>query len=61
MKLCDKYELAVHLGVSHHTITDWRKRRFLPYIKTGYRSIRYNVPACEAALKALEIRPGWDK
>ena len=61
MKYCDKYELAQHFGVTHHTITAWRRRRLLPFIQTGYRSIRYDVAECEAALARLKIVPGWLK
>lgn len=53
----NKYELALRFGVSHHTITYWRKRRLLPYVQTGYRSILFDLDACEKALKRLEIPP----
>jgi len=59
MKYCNKHELARLLGVSHHTITFWRRRQIIPFIKTGYRSVRYDVAECEAALARLKIVPKW--
>jgi predicted site-specific integrase-resolvase len=55
--LSDK-ELASALGEKIRTIHTWRRAGILPYVKLGYRTLRYNQDACEAALLRREVKAG---
>jgi hypothetical protein len=46
--------LAKALGCSVITVRTWRKKRLIPYIQTGHRSISYNLPKVLAALESHE-------
>jgi hypothetical protein len=51
--------LAARYGVSTATITTWRRRQRIPYLKMGYRTVRFDPLACDAALE-LELKiPRW--
>ena len=54
--LLTKEELARKLGEEPRTIDIWRKRGILPVIDAGYRSKRYLLDACLAALERRTIR-----
>jgi hypothetical protein len=50
-------ELARMLGSSLSTIRTWRGKRLIPFIKTGHKSISYNLPKVLAALESLTVHP----
>jgi hypothetical protein len=47
--------LALNAGLS--TIRTWRAKRLIPFIKTGHKSISYNLPKVLAALESLTVHP----
>jgi len=50
---------ALNFGLS--TVRTWRAKRLIPYIKTGHKSVIYNLPKVLAALEALEVKPVTSK
>ena len=46
---------AIHAGLS--TVRTLRAKRIIPYIKTGYKSVIYDLNKVLAALEELEVRP----
>lgn len=50
-------ELARALGAGLSTIRTWREKRLIPFIKTGHKSISYNLPKVLAALESLTVQP----
>lgn len=50
-------ELAQALGTALSTIRTWRAKRLIPFIKTGHKSISYNLPKVLAALESLTVHP----
>jgi excisionase family DNA binding protein len=51
----DRKGIAAHLGVSVRHITNLQRRRVIPYVKVG-RVVRFDIHACDQALKAMEIK-----
>ena len=49
--------LAKALGASLSTIRTLRAKRLIPYIKTGHKSICYNLTKVLAALESLTVHP----
>ena len=49
--------LASALNICLSTVRTWREKRIIPYIKTGHRSVIYDLPKVLAALEALEVKP----
>ncbi len=49
-----KAGLARHFSMSLRTVTNLMRRRVVPYVKVG-RLVRFDLPACEKALKKFEI------
>ena len=49
--------LAKALGASLSTIRTLRAKRLIPYIKTGHKSICYNLAKVLAALESLTVHP----
>ena len=47
--------LALNAGLS--TVRTWRAKRLIPFIKTGHKSISYNLPKVLAALESLTVHP----
>ena len=50
---------AIHAGLS--TVRTWRAKRLIPYIKTGHKSVIYDLNKVMAALGALEVKPVTSK
>jgi len=50
-------ELAQALGAGLSTVRTWRAKRLIPFIKTGHKSISYNLPKVLAALESLTVHP----
>ena len=56
-KLLTNEELAPALGFEKvGTVDRLRRKGVIPYIKLGYRTLRYNLEAVEAALLRLEVK-----
>jgi hypothetical protein len=51
--------LADRYGVALATITTWRRKKKIPFIKVGYRTILYDAEACDAALARFAHIPRW--
>ncbi len=50
--------LACELGAGLSTIRTWRAKKLIPYIKTGHKSICYNLAKVLAALESLTVQGG---
>ncbi|MEI7774940.1 MAG: hypothetical protein WCK17_09200 [Verrucomicrobiota bacterium] len=53
--------LADAIGAGLSTIRTWRAKRLIPYIKTGHKSVIYDLPKVLAALGTLEVKPVTSK
>lgn len=53
--------LASALKVSLSTVRTWRSKRIIPYIKTGHKSVIYDLNKVLAALERLEVKPVTEK
>lgn len=51
----DRKGIAAHFAISERHVTNLQRRRILPYVRLG-RAVRFDVHACDQALKALEIK-----
>jgi hypothetical protein len=51
----DKKGIAAHFRVCPRLVTDWQKRKRIPYVKIG-RVVRFHVPRCERAIEKMEIK-----
>jgi len=49
-----KAALAQHYCISLRTVTNLMRRRVLPYVKIG-QVVRFDVAACELAMKKYEV------
>ena len=49
--------LAKALGACLSTIRTLRGKRLIPFIRTGHKSICYNLPKVLAALESLTVHP----
>lgn len=51
----NKKEAALYLGIGQRTVTDWMRRRILPYVKVG-RVVRFHLPECEMAVRKYQVK-----
>jgi hypothetical protein len=51
--------LAERYTVTLATITTWRRRKKIPFIRMGYRTILYDPLACDQALARHARIPRW--
>lgn len=49
-------EAAEYLSVSERTISDWQRRRIIPFIKTGRRCVMFRKADLDAAMDRFEVR-----
>jgi hypothetical protein len=56
-ELLTEHELAISLGECRRTIRRWRERRVIPFVKLGYRTIRYRLPRVLEALDQRATKP----
>ncbi len=49
-----KVELAELLGVTRRVVEEMMRRRMIPYLSLGHRTVRFFWPAVEKALGRLE-------
>lgn len=52
----NKLELAAKLGVTRRVVEDMMRRRMIPYLSLGHRTVRFNWPSVERALSKFEHR-----
>ncbi len=52
----NKLELAAKLGVTRRVVEDMMRRRMIPYLALGHRTVRFFWPAVERALSKFEHR-----
>jgi excisionase family DNA binding protein len=51
-----KVELAELLGVTRRVVEDMMRRRMIPYLSLGHRTVRFYWPSVERALSKFEHR-----
>lgn len=54
-KWASKKEVAAYFGIGLRTVTDWMRRRLIPYTKVGH-VVRFNLSDCEDAIRKYEVR-----
>jgi hypothetical protein len=52
----NKLELAAKLGVTRRVVEEMMRRRMIPYLALGHRTVRFFWPAVERALSKFEHR-----
>ena len=52
----NKLELAAKLGVTRRVVEDMMRRRMIPYLSLGHRTVRFYWPSVERALSKFEHR-----
>lgn len=58
--LLSKKEIALRYGVSVRTVTQWMRRRILPYIKMSHKVVRFDPRKCDIALEIFETKSLFD-
>lgn len=51
-----KLELAERLGITRRNVEEMMRRRMIPYLSFGHRTVRFFWPAVEGALAKFEHR-----
>jgi hypothetical protein len=59
--LVTKAVIAQRYGVSTRTINSFMRRRVLPFVKLGGRTVRFDVEACDIAISQYEFRSIFDR
>ena len=54
-------EIATALGENTRTISTLRRSGKIPYLKLGWRTVRYDLDKVVAALQRLEVRAVGDR
>jgi excisionase family DNA binding protein len=49
-----KVELADLLGVTRRVVEEMMRRRMIPYLSLGHRTVRFHWPSVEKAIGKLE-------
>ncbi len=52
----NKLQLAERLGITRRVVDDMMRRRMIPYLALGHRTVRFFWPAVERALSKFEHR-----
>ncbi len=52
----NKLELAERLGTTKRGVEEMMRRRKIPFLKLGHRTVRFDWPAVEKAINRLEFR-----
>lgn len=50
-----KKQIAGHFGVGLRTVTDWMRRRIIPFVKVGH-VVRFHLPDCESAIRKYQVK-----
>jgi excisionase family DNA binding protein len=48
-------QAARYLQVSERTLSDWQRRRLLPFVKVGARCVRFRRHDLDEAMRALTV------
>lgn len=51
-----KKEIAAHFGIGLRTVTDWMRRRIMPFVKVG-GVVRFCITDCESAVRKYLVNP----
>jgi len=51
----DKVGIAEYYGRSIRCISNWKRKRVIPFVKQG-RNVLFHVQKCDKALEAFEIK-----
>ena len=54
VKWHNKKEVAAHFGIGLRTVTDWMRRRLIPFVKVGH-VVRFNLSDCETAIRNYQV------
>ncbi len=52
----DKNELAARLGLKKRGVEELMRRRQIPFMRLGHRTVRFYWPAVEKAVAKFELR-----
>ncbi len=55
-KYLNKDELAARLGLKKRGVEELMRRRQIPFMKLGHRTVRFYWPAVEKAVAKFELR-----
>jgi excisionase family DNA binding protein len=55
IKWHNKTEVAAHFGIGKRTVTDWMRRRLIPFVKVGH-VVRFNLLDCESAIRNYQVK-----
>lgn len=50
----NKKQVAAHFGIGLRTVTDWMRRRLIPFTKVG-NVVRFNLSDCEGAIRKYQV------
>jgi hypothetical protein len=56
-QLISEKDVAEHLGLPKSLIRKLRLEKKIPHFDLGYRTVKYNLAAVQAAMQRLEVRP----
>lgn len=59
--LVDKKEIARRYGVCLRTVTEWMRKRVIPYVKVSAKIVRFDSEKCDIALERFEVKSICDK
>jgi excisionase family DNA binding protein len=49
-----KKQIADHFGIGLRTVTDWMRRRIIPFVKVGH-VVRFSLADCEIAIRKYKV------
>lgn len=55
LKWHSKKEIAAHFGIGVRTVTDWMRRRIIPFVKVGH-VVRFSLSDCESAIRSYLVK-----
>jgi excisionase family DNA binding protein len=50
-----KKQIADHFGIGLRTVTDWMRRRIIPFVKVGH-VVRFSLADCEGAIRKYQVK-----
>lgn len=57
MKLTDKNGIAEQLGTTPEMVEQLTRKKLIPYVRLGHRTLRFDPDEVAAAIKRLTIKP----
>lgn len=52
-------QLALRYAVKARTIGRWRREGRIPFVRLGYRTVRFDPDSCDAAISRFHVLPRW--